>query len=426
MRRSKFQFWVFIACVGAVYGLLDPHQAEAIHWRSSSSGSSGGSSGGLGGSSGGSGGSFGGLGHSFAGFGGSFGGSWSGASGGSSGGGSSGGRVRRHRGRRGSSGGSSGGSSSNGGSSGGSTSYGGSNGGSTSYGGSSGSSSNGYGAEYSGDYNGGYTGSPGTFVPSNAAPVPEAGSGFTPGAAPYSTPSVPPVPAPAPEPAPEKVVPPAPVPPEPAASPIPTNRRAQLGTFGARVDLARSSKDDADNRQSEIVVYVPEAATVFVNGHRMKTPGEVRRFVSDRLKPGKAYAYELRAEMVRNGKKLVRTEHIDLKAGRVEEIDFDFSDTVPAMQPVVGTNPDTLLTVVVPADAMVFLNGEDSVSVGNVRRFVTNDLGVGKTWKDYEIRVEFERNGKTIVETKKINLFSGEKQEVEFESAADLKFASVN
>jgi uncharacterized protein (TIGR03000 family) len=72
----------------------------------------------------------------------------------------------------------------------------------------------------------------------------------------------------------------------------------------------------------------------------------------------------------------------------------------------------------------VFLDGEDTVSVGNVRRFVTNDLASGKAWKDYEIRVELERDGKTIVETKKINLFSGEKQEVEFEIAADRKVAA--
>ena len=172
-------------------------------------------------------------------------------------------------------------------------------------------------------------------------------------------------------------------------------------------------------------MYVPEEAKVFVNDHKMKTAGAARRFASDHLEAGKTYEYEIRAEMVRNGAKIVRTEIVKLKAGRVEEVGFDFSDTVAPIQAVKAEFPDTKLTVLVPEDASVYLAGEDTVSVGNVRKFVTNDISDGKAWKDYEIRVEVERDGKTIVKSKKISLFAGDDKELEFHFPVENKVASI-
>lgn len=187
----------------------------------------------------------------------------------------------------------------------------------------------------------------------------------------------------------------------------------------------QSHEVDSNSGRSGIVVYVPEGAKVFVNDHKMKTGGTARRFASGQLEAGKTYEYEIRAEMVRNGVNLVRTETVKLKAGRVEEVGFDFTDTVAPIQAVAAQFPDTKLTVVVPEDASVFLAGEDTVSVGNVRKFVTNDIADGKAWKDYEIRVEVERDGKTIVKTKKISLFAGDEKEFEFKFPVDKKVASL-
>lgn len=83
----------------------------------------------------------------------------------------------------------------------------------------------------------------------------------------------------------------------------------------------------------------------------MKTKGTERRFSGDRLQAGKTYEYEVRAEMVRNGAKLVRTERLQLQAGEMEELAFDFTDTVAPIQPASGEFPETRLTVVVPEDA---------------------------------------------------------------------------
>lgn len=156
----------------------------------------------------------------------------------------------------------------------------------------------------------------------------------------------------------------------------------------------------------------------------MKTSGTERRFSGDKLKPGKTYEYDIRAEMVRNGKTLVRTARVALKSGRLEEVEFDFTDTVAPIETVMGLFPETKLTVVVPEDASVYLEGEDTISVGKVRQFVTQELAHGKAWKDYEIRVEFERHGKTVVKSKKISLFAGDDKEIDFNIDAGAKVAS--
>lgn len=157
----------------------------------------------------------------------------------------------------------------------------------------------------------------------------------------------------------------------------------------------------------------------------MKTSGTERRFSGDKLKPGKTYEYDIRAEMVRNGKTLVRTARVALKSGRLEEVEFDFTDTVAPIETVMGLFPETKLTVIVPKDASVYLEGEDTISVGNVRQFVTHDLAHGKAWKDYEIRVEFERHGKMVVKSKKISLFAGDDKEIDFNVDVDKKVAST-
>jgi len=204
-----------------------------------------------------------------------------------------------------------------------------------------------------------------------------------------------------------------------SARPIPGHRDAQIVRADTGIRHASQSvqlpKQQTNSLNSGIVVYVPEEAKLFVNGHQMKSAGEIRRFVARNLQRGKTYGYELRAEMVRNGAKLVRKESVDLKGGRFEEVAFDFTDTVAMARPVAESNPETQLTVVVPVDATVYLDGADTVSVGNVRKFVTNDIARGNTWKDYEVRVEFERDGKKIVKTRKVTLLAGEKQEVEIE-----------
>lgn len=297
-------------------------------------------------------------------------------------------------------------------------------------------STGGYGYGASGGYGYGYGGG-------NGNPV---GGGYATGT--YTGPSYDPNTRPAYSPQPSGTLPPSgvttppsgvttppPVPAAPDAAPTPGTDATPTPKPGTSTQLQRnpgralalqSFELDVSKDATGIVVYVPEEAIVFVNGQQMKTKGTERHFSADQLLPGQVYNYDIRAEMVRNGAKLVREDKVGLKAGRLEEIAFDFSDTVAPIELTSGRFKQTRLTVVVPEDASVYLAGEDTISVGKVRKFVTAEIANGQAWKDYEVRVEVERNGKTVIQKKTISLVAGDDQELVFEFDANKKLASTN
>jgi len=310
-----------------------------------------------GGSTGGWGGSSGGWGGSSGGWGGSSGGGSSGGWGGSSGGGSSGGwgghwhKHRHHRGW-GSSGGGWGGSSGGwGGSSGGGSSGG--------WGGSSGGGSSGGSSYYY---------APGVEVdPSMTVPMTPAGE------------------APPPAPAPGGIAP------APGQS-----------TTNMRVD-------------GLLAVNVPEDAKIYVNGQATTSTGSSRQYVSRDLQSGFNYTYEVRAEVVRDGRTVEQVKKIDLRAGETANLAFDFPTNDSA---------ETSLTVHVPADAKVYLAGNATKTGGETRVFRTTGLSGNKTWEGYTIRVELERGGRTLTKEETITLKAGQSQELSFDFEGD-KVASA-
>lgn len=325
------------------------NQADAFHHRWH--GSSGGSSGYYGGSSGGSSGWYGGSS-----------GGW-GSSGGSSGyygssGGSSGGGWGHHKGWR---------------------SYGSSG----SWGGSSGGSSGGYSGSWgsSGGSSGGgaYYYSPMNVIdpstlPPGSAPIPPGGA-------------APVVPAPGTAPAPGAAPVPGAVPPVPGTS---------------------TGLNKADGL---LAVNVPEDAKIFVNGQPTSSTGAARQYVSRDLANGYNYAYEVRAEVVRDGKTVEQVKTVNVRAGETANLAFDF--------PAGAAAAETSLTVYVPADAKVFLAGNATKAGGETRVFRTTGLSGSKSWEGYTIRVELERGGRVLTKEETISLKAGESREIRFEFEGD-------
>ena len=82
---------------------------------------------------------------------------------------------------------------------------------------------------------------------------------------------------------------------------------------------------------------------------------------------------------------------------------------------VARTTPDTIiLTVTVPADAKVVVNGHETTSTGVLRQFVTKKLKPGEVYK-YQVKTEFVRDGKTVSEEKSIQLTGGQTGELDFD-----------
>jgi uncharacterized protein (TIGR03000 family) len=312
-------------------------------------GSSGGSSGGYGSSGGWGGGSSGG------GYGGSSGGWGGGSSGGWSGGSSGGGwggwhkhGLFSHKRWGGGSSGGWGGGSSGGGSSGGWS--GGSSGG---YGGGWGSSG--------GSGGGSYYYAPGVEIQGKAIPV---------------DPST----APA-------------IPVDPTAPPVPGTQETSI----RRAD-------------GLLAVSVPQDAKIYVNGSATSSTGTDRQYVSRDLDRGFNYTYEVKAEVVRDGKTIEQVKTVNLRAGQTADLAFDF----PAAAAL-----ETALTVHVPADAKVYLAGNPTSAKGETRVFRTTGLNSGKAWDDYTVTVEFEQDGQIVKQERKITLRAGEAQELSFTVEAE-------
>jgi uncharacterized protein (TIGR03000 family) len=162
-------------------------------------------------------------------------------------------------------------------------------------------------------------------------------------------------------------------------------------------------------------VWVPNDARIFVNGNTTTSTGSARNYISRGLQPGASYAYEVRAEVVRDGKTVTETKQVTLVAGQRVNIEFGFEDDGVDN---VAEAPRTTLTLNVPEDAKVFLSGKETHSKGTVREFSTTRLANGSQWNDYAIRVEIERDGQRLTKEQTVSLAAGETRQVSFDFEA--------
>jgi uncharacterized protein (TIGR03000 family) len=158
-----------------------------------------------------------------------------------------------------------------------------------------------------------------------------------------------------------------------------------------------------------LLVSVPADAQVYVNGRATTSTGADRQYVSRGLENGQRYSYEVRAEVVRDGKTVTETKVAQLTAGSQASLTFSLSS--PASTASSAKPPRTALKVNVPSDAKVYLSGKETSSTGPVREFSTTTLAEGASWDNYTIRVV--SNGQTKEQT--ISLKSGENRELTFD-----------
>jgi uncharacterized protein (TIGR03000 family) len=160
-------------------------------------------------------------------------------------------------------------------------------------------------------------------------------------------------------------------------------------------------------------VSVPAEAKIFVNGAATTSTGMQRQFVSRGLETGNRYEYEVRAEMVRDGNTVTETKKVALAPGQLANLAFNFdsNNDVPV---AVGAKTKTKVTLHVPADAKVYLAGNETTSTGDVREFTTTKLAPGADWNNYTIRVVANVNGRETSKEQSITLVGGEDRDLNF------------
>ncbi|NDC53954.1 MAG: TIGR03000 domain-containing protein [Planctomycetia bacterium] len=164
-----------------------------------------------------------------------------------------------------------------------------------------------------------------------------------------------------------------------------------------------------------LVVTLPAEAQVFVNGTKTSATGSLRRYVSRGLEAGKDYEYVVRMVVDRDGAEHEETRVVSLSAGVRKTVEF--GAVAPTAQAVKAA-PKTSLTLHVPADAKVFLAGNETSSQGETRLFETTSLRDGQTWKNYEVRVTRSVDGREHSAAKTIDLAAGSAVELSLDPAA--------
>jgi uncharacterized protein (TIGR03000 family) len=84
---------------------------------------------------------------------------------------------------------------------------------------------------------------------------------------------------------------------------------------------------------------VAEDARVYVNGTRMATPGTSRQFQTPNLKPNDVCIYDVRAEVRRNGRLIVDTQRVELRAGETRSLVFNLDESRPVATGLAGYTP---------------------------------------------------------------------------------------
>ncbi len=113
--------------------------------------------------------------------------------------------------------------------------------------------------------------------------------------------------------------------PAPATPVTPTPPEAEPPIPSTPVLPGMPSTSVTPENSGMLTVWVPYDAKVTINGMPTKSTGSRRQFVSYNLKPGFSYKYEVKAEVVRDGKIIEDTKTVVLNAGSNNSVAFGFN-----------------------------------------------------------------------------------------------------
>jgi uncharacterized protein (TIGR03000 family) len=74
--------------------------------------------------------------------------------------------------------------------------------------------------------------------------------------------------------------------------------------------------------RAKLIVELPADARLYIDDRAMKTSSDVRTFSTPDLEPGQLYYYEVRAELVRDGKPVTQTKRVIVRAGATVRASF--------------------------------------------------------------------------------------------------------
>jgi uncharacterized protein (TIGR03000 family) len=92
-------------------------------------------------------------------------------------------------------------------------------------------------------------------------------------------------------------------------------------------DLKKKAKEEGTSSPgtagaAQIIVYVPADARLRFDGYAVKTPSARRVFETPVLETGHVFEYKVEAEVMRDGRPVILTQKVEVRAGRVTQVIF--------------------------------------------------------------------------------------------------------
>jgi uncharacterized protein (TIGR03000 family) len=162
----------------------------------------------------------------------------------------------------------------------------------------------------------------------------------------------------------------------------------------------------ANPNQATVVVNLPADASLYVDGYQIQQ----RTFVTPALEPGWDYSYTVEARATRNGQTVSASKKVYVRAGQTTQVSIDLQSAATAR---VEATVRSRLTVRLPADARLFVNGQATTQTSATRIFETPPLQAGTDYS-YTLRAEVVRDGQTQSAEKQVSFRAGRPVEVDF------------
>ncbi len=167
------------------------------------------------------------------------------------------------------------------------------------------------------------------------------------------------------------------------------------------------------NRPATVVVKASKDITLKVNGHVVPRRGDEEVYTSPALTPGRTYSYTFVAERLVEGKPVTETKEVNVFAGRSTVVDFsDFGAVAKSDEEAAPAS----VTVKLPSNAKLTVN-DVAVNVSGQQTFTTPKLEKGKSYF-YTVKAEIVREGKTVTETRRVDVAAGKEVTIDFTTSA--------
>jgi uncharacterized protein (TIGR03000 family) len=167
----------------------------------------------------------------------------------------------------------------------------------------------------------------------------------------------------------------------------------------------KDDKSSALGNAAEVIVKAPTDVQLSVEGRDIARTASEQSFRTPDLEPGYSYTYTFKARVVRDGKTVAYSKQVKVRAGQTSSADFT---------KLTKEGKDSArLTVKLPADARLYVDGVLCPLTSTTRSFDTPELDAGQSYY-YTLKAEVVRDGETRASKKRVLVEAGKQITVEF------------